>query len=188
MPRYALIIDGLPVEITGPFTAQHVVLVPNPPIDGEEEPEDGWGETPEVQAVNFPYQWLADSSAEARAEFGILEITPAADPPEGEVLLSAELARVDGQVVEQATFGPPPPPPVPLAVSKMQAKLALFDAGLLDDVDAYMAGAADARTKLYWAEAADIHRDHPLVAGITALLGLTEQQVDDLFRAAAQIQ
>jgi hypothetical protein len=80
----------------------------------------------------------------------------------------------------------PDPIVVPGQVSKMQACLALHAAGLLDDVEAAVAGAGGT-TAIYWANASYLHRDHPVVLGLATALGLTSAQVDDLFVAAAQI-
>lgn len=77
---------------------------------------------------------------------------------------------------------------VPRSVSRFEARAALHYAGLLESVEAYMAQpGVDVITRLAWADATDFERDSPMLASIAALLNLTEQQVDDLFRAAAQI-
>lgn len=76
---------------------------------------------------------------------------------------------------------------VPRSVTRFQARAALHYAGLLETVEAYMAQPGlDVITRLAWADAA-FERSSPTLASIAALLNLTEQQVDDLFRAAAQI-
>lgn len=78
-------------------------------------------------------------------------------------------------------------PPAPRIVSRMQAKQALQDAELLATVQAAIAGSGDADLQLYWAEASHFHRDHPALIAMTAALGMTADQVDALFRAAAVI-
>ena len=80
-----------------------------------------------------------------------------------------------------------PPPPVPALVSRMQAKRALLDSGLLPTVEAAIAASDDAALQLYWAEASDFHRDHPALIAMTAALGMTSGQVDDLFISAAAV-
>ena len=85
------------------------------------------------------------------------------------------------------TDDPAAPQPVPAKVSRMQAKQALLAAGLLATVDGAIASSGDAALQLYWAEASDFHRDHPALMAMTAALGMTPEQVDDLFRAAALI-
>ncbi|MFY8164324.1 MAG: hypothetical protein ACOVKC_08820 [Brevundimonas sp.] len=80
----------------------------------------------------------------------------------------------------------PDPVVVPAKVSMMQAQLALAGAGLLDDVETAIAG-ADTVTQIYWRTASDLHRQHPLVLTLAGALGLTSEQVDDLFIAAVSI-
>lgn len=75
---------------------------------------------------------------------------------------------------------------VPQTVTRRQAKLALYNAGKLSAAEAAVA-AADMATKINWAEAGDFLRTDPLVIGIGATLGLTSNQIDDLFRAAAAL-
>ena len=73
-----------------------------------------------------------------------------------------------------------------MVASRFQAKAALMQAGLLDAAEAAIA-ASDTLTRLAWAEAVEYRRDSPAIASIAAALGLTDAQVDDLFRAAMQI-
>jgi hypothetical protein len=75
-----------------------------------------------------------------------------------------------------------------LVVTKFQAKAALLNAGLLDDVEAAVA-AADALTKLAWADAQEFRRRSPLIADLAAALDppLTSEQLDALFVAASTI-
>lgn len=77
-----------------------------------------------------------------------------------------------------------PPPPVPDEIERLWARLALETAGLLATVEAAVA-AADTATQIYWADAASFRRDSPVLLSMTEALGLTSDQVDDLFRAAA---
>jgi hypothetical protein len=83
-----------------------------------------------------------------------------------------------------------PPPPAPEEVTRRQAKLALSRAGILPLADAAIAGMqgqAGEEARIDWADAGVFRRDNPLILGIGSTLGLTEAEVDDLFRAAAQI-
>lgn len=86
----------------------------------------------------------------------------------------------------------PPEPPVPgppTRVTKFQAKAALLGAGLLEQVEVYMAlPDTPTITKLAWTEALHFERASPTVAGLAALLGLTSAQVDSLFLTASQIE
>jgi hypothetical protein len=75
-----------------------------------------------------------------------------------------------------------------MVVTPFQAKAALLDAGLLDDIEALIADpAADRKVVLAWTNAISFERLSPMVAGIAAALGWTDTQLDDLFDAAALI-
>jgi hypothetical protein len=80
------------------------------------------------------------------------------------------------------------PPPVPESVSMRQARLALLGAGLLDAVESAIAGLpgdAGKAAKIEWEYATEIRRDNPLFAQLSAALGMSAAQLDDLFIAAA---
>ena len=73
-----------------------------------------------------------------------------------------------------------------MAVSRFQAMASLLDAGLLSQVNTALADAGPL-AQLAWAEATEFRRNSPTIAGLASGLGLTDTQVDDLFRAAALI-
>lgn len=81
-----------------------------------------------------------------------------------------------------------PSPYIPQQVTRFQAKAALLQSNLLDDVEAAVAASTDPLLALAWSDALSFERQSPMVAGITAALGLTEAEVDALFVAASQIQ
>ena len=81
-----------------------------------------------------------------------------------------------------------PPTAVPQSVTRFQAKAALLGAGLLEQVEVYMAlPDTPMVTKLAWTETQNFERASPTVAGLAALLGLTAGQVDALFITALGI-
>jgi hypothetical protein len=66
--------------------------------------------------------------------------------------------------------------------------LAGLGAGLLPGVDAAIAamtGTEGDAARIEWEYAQEVRRDSPLLAGMIAALGLTSEQVDGLFVAAA---
>lgn len=69
-------------------------------------------------------------------------------------------------------------------VTPAQAKVALYNAGLLDEVDAAIASAYRP-IQIYWESASVFELNHPYVQGIGALLGLSDAAMADLFTAAA---
>ena len=78
----------------------------------------------------------------------------------------------------------PPAAPVPQSVTPRQARLALLAAGHLAAVNAAVA-AAGPHAQIDWDYALEIRRDNARIASMAAGLGLTDAQIDDLFRAAA---
>lgn len=76
--------------------------------------------------------------------------------------------------------------PVPEKVSRFQARAALYQAGLLAGVESFVASASPL-IQIAWADAQEFQRTSPTINTLAAQLGWTEGQVDDLFRAAAQI-
>lgn len=71
-------------------------------------------------------------------------------------------------------------------VTMRQARLALLKAGLLDDVGAVIA-AAGREAQLEWEYAAVVDRSNSAVAAVQQQQGLTDAQIDDLFREAAKL-
>ena len=80
----------------------------------------------------------------------------------------------------------PPPEPVPVVVSMFQARAALVAAGLYETVDAAMQQAGGVNL-IAWEYATEVRRDSPMVQAMAQQLGLTDEQVDQLFRQAAAI-
>ena len=76
--------------------------------------------------------------------------------------------------------------PVPQQVTMRQARLALLNAGLLDDVEVVIA-AAGREAQLEWEYAAVVDRGNPAVAAVQQQEALTDAQIDDLFREAAKL-
>lgn len=72
-------------------------------------------------------------------------------------------------------------------VTRRQAKQALLQVGLLDDVDAAIAASGDRAAQIDWADATEFRRDWPTLIALQPALGLTDQQIDDLFREAAKL-
>lgn len=84
------------------------------------------------------------------------------------------------------TVAAPDLPPVPEVVSRFQARAALHIAGLLVQAEAAVA-AADPLAQMAWADAQEFRRNSPTIAALSVAIGLTAEQVDDLFRSAVQI-
>jgi len=95
-------------------------------------------------------------------------------------------------LAEGNTPEPADPPPVPVitSVEMRQARLALHQQGLLTQVNnavASMPGELGDKARIEWEFSNAVKRDRPLVQVVAASLGLTSQQIDDLFALAATL-
>jgi hypothetical protein len=61
-----------------------------------------------------------------------------------------------------------------------QARLALLAAGLLVTVNDFIATQPD-EIKIYWEYSQELYRYHPVLIALGAALGLSVEQIDDLF-------
>ena len=75
--------------------------------------------------------------------------------------------------------------PVPQQVTMRQARLELLERGLLDDVEAAIAAAGRA-AQIEWEYATTVERSHPVIAAVQQQQGLSDADMDDLFREAAK--
>lgn len=75
-------------------------------------------------------------------------------------------------------------PVVPQSVTPRQVRLLLLSQGLLDDVEAMIAQ-QDRATQITWEFSEIFERNHPLLNQLAANLGLTSEQIDQFFIAAA---
>ena len=92
----------------------------------------------------------------------------------------------DGEVFTK----PEPVVEVPQAVTQRQARLALLAAGLLAAVQPALDSLPSPQreaAQIEWDWASTIKRDSPLIVSVGAALGLTDEQIDALFIAAAVI-
>lgn len=95
-------------------------------------------------------------------------------------------------LAEGNTPEPADPPPVPViaSVTMRQARLALLQQGLLTQVNnavASMPGVQGDAVRIEWEFSSTVERNRPLVQSLSVSLGLTSQQLDDLFALAATL-
>jgi len=87
--------------------------------------------------------------------------------------------------------GPVVPPGVPPVVSMRQARLALLAAGKLAAIEQAIDAIEDetqrAAARIEWDFAAMVERGSAFVALLGGAVGLTDEDTDDLFRAAIQL-
>ena len=125
-----------------------------------------------------------------------LEMVPGfdpANPPQENTYAVDDVVQV-GWIKQGGGFVPPPvvdpviPPPIVPRVSALQGLLAIDQAGLSTQYDAW--ASAPARTfaqTAFIAKAVTWRRDDPTLQAAGLALGLTSQQLDELFAAAALI-
>jgi hypothetical protein len=86
---------------------------------------------------------------------------------------------------------PAPPAPVPASVTRRQAREALLNVGLLDDVEMAIAASEDEterrRAEIYWMDSATFERNNAMLAQIAGSIGLSDTDIDELFIAAAAL-
>ena len=90
----------------------------------------------------------------------------------------------------QAHLNPVIPVIIPDRVTMRQARLALFQAGLLDDTEALIAsleGPEGQAARIEWDYSSEVWRNKPFVVTLGSQLGLDDEQLDALFIAASQI-
>lgn len=96
------------------------------------------------------------------------------------------------EVIENDPVGPPPPFATPASIRVALRRLHGITLSQLDaiiaQVIASMPDAGDQEdAEILWQYAVEIERNHPLVGAISMALNLTSEQIDDVFRAAAQV-
>lgn len=97
-------------------------------------------------------------------------------------MVAAAIAAGASVTVEQ-----PPANPIPQEVSRFQAKAALALSGKLTAADAVVAASTDPVVKLAWSDATLFKRNSPSINGLASAIGLTQTDLDDLFRTAAGV-
>lgn len=94
-----------------------------------------------------------------------------------------EIAAREAEIAAMAAA----PLPVPASVRMWQARAVLSAAGHLATVDAAIANSGNAAWQAAWEYAPEISRASALVNQMAALLGLTSEQVDQMFRDGAAL-
>lgn len=90
---------------------------------------------------------------------------------------------VNNQVI---AFTPAPrPPTVPVSVTRAQALMALYQAGILDELQTIIAAHPYPPVRIWFDNANEWRRDHPYIQVFGPELGLSDTDVDQLFLAAS---
>lgn len=131
--------------------------------------------------VSFP----ADLDDQTRAEYGMVPVV-AVDVPEGKISTGSTAELIEGVWTQVHALEDAPPPPVPDRVTARQFKLALLSAGLLDDVEAWIATQSRA-VQIAFEASGTFVRDEPMMQSGFAALGFSEGQIDAFFTAASAL-
>ena len=78
-------------------------------------------------------------------------------------------------------------PSIPEVVTMRQARLALLQSNLLTTVTDAIVNGTDEAMKIEWEYATEVRRDWPSLITLATSLGLTSQQLDDLFTLAGTL-
>lgn len=132
--------------------------------------------------------WTAEGLIDCEIEhpaFGWLPFTASPDDPEphGRDTYAAALLMDPSPYVEP----PLAPAMVPQSISRFQGRTALKRAGLFQSVEAAIYQ-ADEFTQDAWADAIEWRRGSAMIATLGGALGLTGEEIDELFINAASIE
>lgn len=136
----------------------------------------------------------ANTSNEDLLQFNVVKVLtgtqPSYDPMTQELSLSDPI-NVEGNWIEQWQINQRSPEEISnqrsgLTCTPRQARLALQQAGLLTAVTDWISS-ADNTTQIEWEFALEIRRDWPPITLCATYLGLSEEQLDDLFILAATL-
>lgn len=144
--------------------------------------------------TSFP----AQLGAALLAEYGVYPVALTAQPAfDAATQCINELApvQVDGVWTQQWTVRDLTPGElkarVPTVVTMRQARLALLQVGLLNQVETAIAAVEDPvqrqAVQIEWEYAIEVDMTHPWVQHLATALSLTEAQLDDLFNLAATL-
>jgi len=92
-------------------------------------------------------------------------------------------AKPNDNIVEEYDV----PDPVPEKISMRQMRLSLLQSNLLNSVQALVDAAGNEAYQIEWEYANDVLRSAPLVALFGSELGLTEEQIDNIFILGATL-
>lgn len=102
------------------------------------------------------------------------------------VVAEIEAGNYEGEIVPWE----PGPEPVPQSISAVQFRVQASRAGILDQIEAIIADPqTPAEVKIAWEHAREFERASPTIEALRQhpSIDLTAEEVDDLFREAAQI-
>lgn len=130
--------------------------------DGRIMSPDATFEYPE--GILRPMGWLRYLTPEEKLELGIEDYTPPPEPP-----------------------GPPPAPVVPSTVAMWQVRCVLKAQSLLEAAQAAIDASDNDNLKIIWEYGNFAERNSPSIESLGEALGLTSEQIDEMFIAANEL-
>lgn len=100
--------------------------------------------------------------------------------PADPTLIEVATAPSDGRMTYDGSTWVAPPAIVPATITPLQARKALRAAGLYNAVQNYVASLPE-EAREEWEYATQIERNNTIIAGGAAALGMSSEQVDQLF-------
>jgi len=146
----------------------------------------------ELRSANPNVSFTFPPSAESLVDFGVYVLNQD-DYPEGfDVVQAGTIENRDGEwwqtwIGRDAT---PEEYRPEMVVTMRQARLALLQQGLLSSVDAAIAGLPEGEkeaAEIQWEYGSEVERLSPLVVGLMPALGMSEEEIDDLFVLAGTL-
>lgn len=143
------------------------------------------------KGVQYPpniFQNFAEDELEA---VGVFTVVYESEPVlEGKQISHYEYSWRDGKAHGTAVFVDVPKV-VPQTISRAQGKAALLSFGYLDDVESYIETMPEGKDKrlalLAFNETNEWQRESPFLQQMASVVGLTQDELDDLFTFAATI-
>ena len=143
------------------------------------------------EGVQYPPNIFQNFTEEQLEDVGIFTVVYENTPiPEGKQISHYEYSWRDNKAIGTPVLEDIPTI-MPQTVSRAQGKASLLMFGLLDDVEAYIEAMPEGVDKklalLAYNETNEWHRESPFLQQMASEIGLTQEQLDNLFIVAATI-
>lgn len=105
-------------------------------------------------------------------------------------LTAGEVAKFNGDRWEILTERPVLPSNVPYIITMRQVRIALARSGLISSIETALSAIPEphqTEARIEWEYGHEIRRDHPLLIEIQSSLGITDEEVDNLFILAGAV-
>ena len=93
-------------------------------------------------------------------------------------VVCGQIMQADGSFIN-----PIIPTVIPQTITPRQARLKLLEVGLLDELEVVIT--TNRAWQIEWEYATEVKRDSPLIEAIATQSGLTEEQIDQMFKEAS---